>query len=49
MVAAVAPYIDGAISKNAFEPAFADGWRLGVKGLAAFRPNRVLGTVLRRH
>jgi len=56
MVAAVAPYIDGSISKTVnmgegcrhadFEPAYLRAWRAGLKGLAAFRPNRVLGAVL---
>lgn len=55
MVAAVAPWIDGSIAKTInmgarcdyaqFEPAFAEAWRLGVKGMAAFRPGRLLGGV----
>jgi ribonucleoside-diphosphate reductase alpha chain len=56
MVAAVAPYIDTAISKTVNVPAdypYADfqdlylqAWRSGLKGLATFRPNAVLGSVL---
>ena len=56
MVAAVAPYIDTAISKTVNVPAdypYADfqdlyltAWRSGLKGLATYRPNAVLGSVL---
>ncbi len=56
MVAAVAPYIDTAISKTVNVPVdypyadFADlyrqAWLSGLKGLATYRPNRVLGSVL---
>jgi ribonucleoside-diphosphate reductase alpha chain len=56
MVAAVAPYIDTAISKTVNVPAdypYADfqdlylqAWRSGLKGLATYRPNTVLGSVL---
>ena len=56
MVAAVAPYIDTSISKTVNVPAdypYADfqdlylqAWRAGLKGLATFRPNSVLGSVL---
>lgn len=56
MVAAVAPFIDTAISKTVNVPAdypYADfqdlyllAWRAGLKGLATYRPNRVLGAVL---
>ncbi|MBH9577102.1 adenosylcobalamin-dependent ribonucleoside-diphosphate reductase [Inhella proteolytica] len=56
MVGAVAPYIDTAISKTVNVPAdypFADfqdlylqAWKLGLKGLATYRPNAVLGSVL---
>ncbi len=56
MVAAVAPCIDTAISKTVNVPAdypyadFADlymqTWTSGLKGLATYRPNRVLGSVL---
>jgi ribonucleoside-diphosphate reductase alpha chain len=56
MVAAVAPYIDTAISKTVNVPAdypYADfqdlymqAWQSGLKGLATYRPNNVLGSVL---
>lgn len=56
MVAAVAPYIDTAISKTVNVPAdypYADfqglymqAWKAGLKGLATYRPNSVLGSVL---
>ncbi|HJV59322.1 MAG TPA: adenosylcobalamin-dependent ribonucleoside-diphosphate reductase [Albitalea sp.] len=56
MVAAVAPCIDTAISKTVNVPAdypYADfqdlylqAWRSGLKGLATYRPNSVLGSVL---
>lgn len=56
MVAAVAPYIDGAISKTVnapeacsradFDDLFRRAWQLGLKGVTAFRPNPVLGAVL---
>jgi len=56
MVAAVAPFIDSAISKTVNVPAdypYADfqglylqAWRSGLKGLATYRPNAVLGSVL---
>ncbi len=56
MVAAVAPYVDTAISKTVNVPAdypfedFADlytsAWQAGLKGLATYRPNAVLGSVL---
>jgi ribonucleoside-diphosphate reductase alpha chain len=58
MVAAVAPYVDGAISKTVNAPAactlgefatlYRQAWRLGLKGITGFRPNRVLGAVLQR-
>jgi ribonucleoside-diphosphate reductase alpha chain len=58
MVAAVAPYVDGAISKTVNAPAscplgefatlYRQAWLLGLKGVTGFRPNRVLGTVLQR-
>lgn len=57
MAAAVAPYIDTAISKTVNVPAdypyddFKDlylyAWKSGLKGLATYRPNAVLGSVLR--
>jgi ribonucleoside-diphosphate reductase alpha chain len=56
MVAAVAPYVDGSIAKTInmdercrladFEPAYDLAWRRGLKGITAFRPNPVLGTVM---
>lgn len=56
MVAAVAPYVDTAISKTVNVPAdypYADfqdlylrAWKSGLKGLATYRPNAVLGSVL---
>ncbi len=56
MVAAVAPFIDTSISKTVNVPAdypYADfqglyftAWKAGLKGLATYRPNAVLGSVL---
>jgi len=56
MVAAVAPYIDTAISKTVNVPAdypyedfqhlYTMAWQAGLKGLATYRPNSVLGAVL---
>ncbi|MFO1272802.1 MAG: adenosylcobalamin-dependent ribonucleoside-diphosphate reductase [Rubrivivax sp.] len=56
MVAAVAPYIDSAISKTVNVPAdypytdfqdlYLQAWKSGLKGLATYRPNSVLGSVL---
>ncbi|HMT80925.1 MAG TPA: adenosylcobalamin-dependent ribonucleoside-diphosphate reductase [Azonexus sp.] len=56
MVAAVAPFIDTSISKTVNVPAdypYADfqdlymsAWKSGLKGLATYRPNSVLGSVL---
>jgi ribonucleoside-diphosphate reductase alpha chain len=56
MVAAVAPYIDTAISKTVnvpedypyseFEDLYLSAWKAGLKGLATYRPNSVLGAVL---
>ncbi len=56
MVAAVAPYIDTSISKTVNVPAdypyedfqdlYMSAWRAGLKGLATYRPNSVLGAVL---
>jgi len=56
MVAAVAPFIDTAISKTVnvpedypydeFKHLYLQAWRAGLKGLATYRPNRVLGAVL---
>ena len=56
MVAAVAPCIDTAISKTVnvpedypyadFEGLYLEAWQAGLKGLATYRPNKVLGAVL---
>ena len=56
MVAAVAPFIDTAISKTVnvpvdypyadFEQLYHQAWSLGLKGLATYRPNAVIGSVL---
>jgi ribonucleoside-diphosphate reductase alpha chain len=56
MVAAVAPYIDTSISKTVnvpedypyaeFQDLYLTAWRSGLKGLATYRPNKVLGSVL---
>jgi ribonucleoside-diphosphate reductase alpha chain len=56
MVAAVAPFIDTSISKTVnvpedypyadFEDLYLAAWRAGLKGLATYRPNSVLGAVL---
>jgi len=56
MVAAVAPFIDTSISKTVnvpedypyadFEDLYMKAWKSGLKGLATYRPNEVLGAVL---
>jgi len=56
MVAAVAPYIDTSISKTVnvpedyryedFQDLYFHAWKSGLKGLATYRPNNVLGSVL---
>jgi len=56
MVAAVAPFIDTAISKTVnvpedypyarFQDLYLRAWESGLKGLATYRPNSVLGSVL---
>jgi ribonucleoside-diphosphate reductase alpha chain len=56
MVAAVAPYVDTSISKTVnvpedypyeeFQDLYMDAWKSGLKGLATYRPNAVLGAVL---
>ncbi len=56
MVAAVAPSIDTSISKTVnvpadypyadFEDLYLAAWKSGLKGLATYRPNSVLGSVL---
>jgi len=55
-VAAVAPFVDSAISKTVnvpadypyteFEGLYIAAWKAGLKGLATYRPNSVLGSVL---
>ena len=56
MNAAVQPFIDTAISKtvnvpadypfDAFKDLYFEAWRAGLKGIATYRPNSVLGAVL---
>jgi len=56
MVAAVAPYVDSAISKTVnvpedypfenFKDLYLEAWRSGLKGITTYRPNNVLGSVL---
>ncbi|MGB8147543.1 MAG: adenosylcobalamin-dependent ribonucleoside-diphosphate reductase, partial [Azonexus sp.] len=56
MVAAVAPHIDTSISKTVNVPAeypyeefqdlYMSAWKSGLKGLATYRPNSILGSVL---
>ena len=56
MVAAVAPFIDTSISKTVnvpedypyaqFQDLYLHAWKSGLKGLATYRPNRILGSVL---
>jgi len=56
MVAAVAPFIDTSISKTVNVPAdypyedfkglYTAAWKAGLKGLATYRPNNILGSVL---
>ena len=56
MVAAIAPCVDTAISKTVNVPAdypysdfqdlYLHAWKCGLKGLATYRPNAVLGSVL---
>ena len=56
MVAAVAPYVDTSISKTVnvpedypyadFQDLYLTAWAAGLKGLATYRPNKVLGAVL---
>ncbi len=59
MVAAVAPFVDTAISKTVNVPAdypyaefqnlYMQAWQSGLKGLATYRPNSVMGSVLSTH
>ena len=56
MVAAIAPYIDASISKTVnvqadypyadFQHLYFDAWKSGLKGIATYRPNAILGSVL---
>ena len=56
MVAAVAPFVDTSISKTVnvpedypyeqFEGLYMEAWKSGLKGIATYRPNSVLGAVL---
>src|SRR6195256_4154474 len=56
MVAAVAPYVDTSISKTVnvpetypyedFQDLYFEAWKSGLKGLATYRPNNVIGSVL---
>jgi ribonucleoside-diphosphate reductase alpha chain len=56
MVAAVAPYVDTSISKTVnvpedypysdFQDLYFRAWKSGLKGLATYRPNNILGSVL---
>lgn len=56
MLEAVQPFVDTAISKTVNVPAdypyedfrdlYSEAWRAGLKGLATYRPNTVLGSVL---
>lgn len=56
MLEAVQPYIDTSISKtvnvpedypyDAFRNLYLEAWKAGLKGLATYRPNQVLGAVL---
>ena len=56
MMAAVQPFIDTAISKTVnvavdypysdFKDLYAQAWRAGLKGLATYRPNSIIGSVL---
>lgn len=56
MVAAVAPYVDSAISKTVnvpedypyeqFKDLYLEAWEAGLKGITTYRPNKVLGAVL---
>ncbi len=56
MVAAVAPFVDAAISKTVnvpeeypyadFQDLYMRAWKSGLKGISTYRPNNVLGSVL---
>jgi len=59
MMQAVQPFVDTAISKTVNVPAdyayedfkglYQQAWRAGLKGLATYRPNAILGSVLEVH
>jgi ribonucleoside-diphosphate reductase alpha chain len=59
MMEAVQPFVDTAISKTVNVPAdypyedfkdlYQEAWRAGLKGLATYRPNDILGSVLAEH
>ena len=59
MMEAVQPFVDTAISKTVNIPAdypysdfknlYLQAWRAGLKGLATYRPNAILGSVLETH
>ncbi|MBI5277209.1 MAG: adenosylcobalamin-dependent ribonucleoside-diphosphate reductase [Burkholderiales bacterium] len=59
MMEAVQPFVDTAISKTVNVPAdypydefkglYHEAWRAGLKGLATYRPNEILGSVLAEH
>jgi ribonucleoside-diphosphate reductase alpha chain len=56
MVAAVAPFVDTSISKTVnvpetypyedFQGLYFEAWKSGLKGLATYRPNNIIGSVL---
>jgi ribonucleoside-diphosphate reductase alpha chain len=56
MVASVAPFVDTSISKTVnvpenypyaeFQDLYFHAWKSGLKGLATYRPNKILGSVL---
>ena len=56
MAAAIAPFVDSAISKTVnvpenysydqFEDLYLEAWKSGLKGITTYRPNVVLGSVL---
>jgi ribonucleoside-diphosphate reductase alpha chain len=56
VVAAVAPYIDSAISKTVnvpadypfddFEQIYLQAWQSGLKGITTYRPNAIMGSVI---
>ncbi len=56
MVAAIAPFVDSAISKTVnvpenypyeqFQDLYFEAWKSGLKGIATYRPNSILGSIL---